>query len=379
MMIISYLKSISIFLRIQFRNFSLFYNFLFFYAKKKTNTGIVYFEKQKDILVKFLLMKRGRYNRPFLHITTMAILGLGVLFAPFLADTYPIFSGKAAAVDRLPTEISQEQSITADQNVFSTDISQKPRDKVVDYTVQRGDTISTIAEKFGISTDTIRWENDLTGDSITVGDSLKILPVTGISYKVQSGDTIYSIAKKFGVDAQKIANWPFNDYANPETFSLVVGQILIVPDGIEPSARPSAPTVTYYAQKVAHSDVVSSGGFSWPMVGGISQYPVWYHMALDITNPIGTPIKATKNGKVISVEVGGWNYGYGTNVVVDHGDGITSLYAHMSAVAVSAGQDVVGGQTVIGYVGVTGHTTGPHLHFEIRRSGVTTNPLSYLP
>src|SRR5438046_8819811 len=105
---------------------------------------------------------------------------------------------------------------------------------------------------------------------------------------------------------------------------------------------------------------------------------MWDHRALDINEPVRTPVVATKNGKVAEVYAGGWNWGYGTHVVVDHGDGSRSLYAHMSAVNVSVGSPVVGGQTVVGYVGLTGRTTGPHLHFEIRKNNVTVNPLSFL-
>ena len=350
--------------------------YLSHYLRKKITKMVVNFEDKKDILVRFLLMKRGRYNRPFLHIATMGVLGVGILVGPFLADTYPIFSSSAAAVSRTPSP-AQEQSLTADTDVFQTNVSQKPRDKVIQYTVERGDTLSTIAEKFGVSTDTIKWANDLSGDSLSVGDSLDILPVTGIAYKVQSGDTIYSVAKKFSVDAQKIVNFPFNDYANPETFSLVAGQMLIVPDGIKPSEKPYyAPQQTYIAK--SQENVVPSGGYNWPVYGIITQYPIWYHMAYDIAAPIGTPIVATKDGVVGQVEVGGWNYGYGTNVIVNHGDGYSSLYGHMSAVAVSAGQAVVGGKTVVGYIGVTGRTTGPHVHFEIRHNGVTLNPASFI-
>ncbi len=371
-------KVISRFFPNRLHDAKLFGEYFLFYIKKKLTKTFLWFEKNKNILVKFLLMKRGRYNRPFLHIATMGIIIIGVLVGPFIADTYPILSGKASAVNQLPSPSSSTQSIIADNNIFQTNISQKPRDQIIDYTVERGDTISTIADKFGISQDTIRWENNLSNDDLSVGDMLRILPVTGIAYKVQKGDTIYTIAKHFGVDAEKIVNWPFNEFANPETFSLVAGEILIVPDGVIPSEHATPTEQQSYVSQIQPGSVVSSGGYYWPSNGLVTQYPVWYHMALDIAAPIGSPIVATKNGKVLRVEVGGWNYGYGTNVVVDHGDGITSLYAHMSAVAVSVGQDVIGGKTIVGYIGVTGHTTGPHVHFEIRKNNVTVNPLPYV-
>jgi murein DD-endopeptidase MepM/ murein hydrolase activator NlpD len=156
---------------------------------------------------------------------------------------------------------------------------------------------------------------------------------------------------------------------------LVAGQILIVPDGVQPSASPSYGNGGEgYIARAPSVNVVPSGGYAWPANGMVTQFPSFYHMAYDIAAPVGTPIVATKDGIVKQVEVGGYNYGYGTNVILDHGEGMTSLYAHMSAVAVSVGQRVVGGQTVVGYIGMTGRTTGPHVHFEIRKNSVTLNP-----
>lgn len=320
--------------------------------------------------VRFFMAKRGRYNRPFLHAATMGVLALGVILTPHLASSFPVFSKTTEPQSQLIA-----QSIDVGDNVFQTSISQKPRDKVIDYTVQKGDTISTIAEKFGISENTIRWENDLTGDDISVGDTLKILPVTGMSYKVQSGDTVYSIAKKFDTDAQKIVDYPFNDFANPETFSLVVGQMLMVPDAIKPSEQPYIHHQVFIAQGPVS---VTSAGFTWPLHGIITQFASWYHMALDIAAPVGTPIIAAEDGVVSSVSVGTWDYGYGNNVYIDNGRGYKSHYAHMMAVNVSAGQAVSAGKTVIGWVGLTGRTTGAHLHFEILRNGVLVNPLPFL-
>ena len=333
------------------------------------------FEKNKNILVKFFTMKRGRYNRPFLHLTAMSVLGIGVLIAPFLTDTYPVFSSNASISAKLASD-AQEQSIIIDNNVFQTDISQKPRDKTITYTVEKGDTLSTIAKKFGISTDTIRWANDLTSDNISIGDELKILSVTGIAHKVAKGDSVYTIAKKYDTNPQQIVDFPFNDFANPETFSLVEGQILIVPDGIKPSEQPTFIKRQVY---IAQGPVsFSSEGFTWPLRGGISQFASWYHMAIDITSPIGTPIVAAKSGRVIKASSGTWDGGYGNNIIIDDGNGYETLYSHLSGFNVGLGDSVNGGKTVIGWVGLTGRTTGAHLHFEIRRNGGLVNPISYL-
>lgn len=353
-----------------------FISFLSIYLKKKLVNASIFFETNKNGLVRVFVMKRGRYNRPFLHFVSIFALGLGVLIAPFLASTYPVFSSESEEELDVATASAEEQSIAVGEDVFQTQISSKPRDKIIEYTIQKGDTVSSIGKKFGISAETIKSENDMTSDSLTVGDTLKILPVTGIAHKVQKGDSVYTIAKKYSTDAQAIVNFPFNDFANPETFSLVEGQILIVPDGVEPSERPVQRRQVFLA--TGPSTGVYSSGFASPLNGPVSQFPAWYHMALDITSPVGTPIYSAQSGTVTKVSTGTWDGGYGNNIMIDNGGGFQTLYAHMSRVNVGIGQEVVAGRTIVGYVGLTGRTTGSHLHFEIRRNGALVNPLPYI-
>ena len=254
-------------------------------------------------------------------------------------------------------------------------ISAKPESEVRTYTVQSGDTISTIAEKFGVTVDTIRWENNLESvKAIKVGQKLKILPVSGVLHKVARGETIYSIAKKYQVDAQVIVNWPYNSFANDETFGLAVGQELIIPDGIKPKEVPTTPR--FYAQVPGAGAITATGQFVWPTGGKITQYPSWYHMAIDIANKDGPAVVAADSGKVI---VAGWPtpWAYGNRVIIDHGNSYSTLYGHLAAIYVSVGQNVTKGQT-IGKMGSTGRSTGTHLHFEVRLNGVTQNPLNYL-
>ncbi len=362
-----------------------FFSFFFFYIKKKTLGFSRGFEQSKNLLVKFFMIKRGRYSRPFLHITTMVVLGIGMLVAPLLADTYPVFSSQASSV--LSAEVSPvPQSVNVDQDVFQTQVSAKPRDAIITYTVEKGDTVSAIARKFStpdnpISTDTIRWANDIQDDNIAVGDQLKILPVSGVAHKVESGDSVYSIADKYKVNAQNIVEYPFNDFANPETFSLIIGEIIIVPGGVPPedqSNYKNAEPAPFIAQSSGSMPVLS-GGWSWPVGDSIiTQYASWYHMALDIAGPIGTPVYAAHSGTVERVSVGTWDDGYGTNVWVNDGDGIETHYAHLNSVNVSVGQQVTGGQSVVGFRGNTGRSTGPHTHFEIRVNGTLVNPLVYV-
>lgn len=363
-----------------FSGISEFLSFFSNYLKKKLIFSIEVFETNKNSFVKLFIIKRGRYSRLFLHFATIGVLGLGILIAPFLANTYPVFS-KGGTENTIIASSNSKESITVGTDVFQTEISQKPRDKVIDYTVQRGDTISTIAKKFNISQDTIKWENDLKNDNLTVGDNLKILPVTGIWHKVQSGESVYTIAKKYDSNPQQIVDFPFNDFANPETFSLVEGQMLVVPDGIKPEEVPvyrKSPSFSRPAYIAQGPSSFSQAGFTWPLRGGISQYASWYHMALDITSPEGTLIAAAKSGRVVKVSTGTWDGGYGNNVVIDHGDGTQTLYSHMSSIYVSVGSSVEGGKSSIGAVGMTGRTTGPHLHFEVRQNGSLINPLGVL-
>ena len=308
-----------------------------------------------------------------MHVAAMGVLGIGVIVSPFLADTYPIFEGNNQNALQISSPTLAE-SIALDADVFQTSISLKPRDKILDYTVERGDTLSTIAEKFGISVATIRWANDLINDNISVGDSLKIIPVTGIAYKVAKGESVYTIAKKLDTDPQKIVDFPFNDFANPEIFSLVEGQILIVPDGVKPAEQPTFRRQVY----IASGPITISGlGFTWPARGVVSQFAAWYHMAIDIAASIGSPVVAAQNGVVESVSAGTWDGGYGTSVYVRNGD-VETHYAHLGGINVSVGQSVAAGSTVLGWIGMTGRTTGPHLHFEVLKSGVLVNPLPYL-
>ena len=236
------------------------------------------FEKHKNTIVKNVLIKRGKRNRLFLHISAMTVLAIGIFVSPFISDA-DIFS-HANALSTLAQEDSS--SVLAPDDVFQTHASEKPRDKILTYTVQKGDTISLIAKKFGISEDTLRWENDVSGNSITVGDQLKILPVTGIAHKVVRDDTIYTIAKKYSANAQAIVDFPFNDFANPQTFSLVEGQIVIVPDGVKPEEQQApryAPKLPYIATGPIN---VTGAGFTWPIHGTMNQYFSWYHKAVDL-------------------------------------------------------------------------------------------------
>ncbi len=327
------------------------------------------FEKTKDIIVAILIVKRGKYSSSLLN-TSFFLLIITVLIAgPAIAENNPFDNA-------LDEEQAYYQSTSVDfdpyENSLSTVVSAKPRDKVIKYTVSDGDTLASIGSKFNVTVDSIKWANNLKTETIRIGDSLDIPPVTGIVYKVVSGDNIYTIAKKYNVDAQNIVNFPFNDFADPDTFQLTPGQTLYVPDGtIEDRPKQQAPQYTAQIQ----AGLQGTSSFLWPTSGSITTYPVWYHMALDIANSAAPAILASDTGTV--TYAGCIAYGYGCHIIIDHGNGYQTLYGHLSSIEVSPGQGVSKGGR-IGVMGSTGRSTGTHLHFEIRSGGTLLNPLNFL-
>lgn len=328
------------------------------------------FETIKGKIAEGLYRQRGRLARPFVHSGMGIIAAIGIMLVPIISEELP---GRSD-----PWQAPSPSSVLAaatENPATSTLISDKVRDRILEYEVQGGDTLSSIAEKFGISQDTIAWENILPKKAVLKpGQTLRILPVTGISYKVQKGETIYSIAKKTSAEPQAIVDFPFNTFVNDETFALAVGQVLIVPDGT-PSEEAPAPSA--FARRTPDAGTVTaSGDFVWPASGRISQGFSWYHKGVDIANKDAPDVLAADSGEVI---LAGWpdNVGYGNRVIINHGNGYTTLYAHLSQVYVVEGQRVRRGDA-IGRMGSTGRSTGTHLHIEIRRDGVAVNPLELL-
>ncbi len=325
----------------------------------------------KEVTAKLMYRQRGRFSRGFMS-TSLAILSfLAILFSSKIEDLIRQGEGKEGGSGYL--------IMAADGNEAGTQtmISDLPKGEIVEYRVEEGDTVSSIAQKYGVSIDTIIWENDLKSvDSIKPKQILRILPVTGVRHQVKRGETVYSIAKYYGVDAQSIVDYPFNTFSNDETFSLAVGQDLIVPDGIEPKIAPIAPRQTVRVV-AAIPGIVGEGNFMWPTSGNITQRFSWYHRAVDIANKNNPSVMAAATGSVIAA---GWNGGgYGNYVLIDHGNGYQTLYAHLlnKSITVSTGQKVNQGQQ-IGTMGSTGRSTGTHLHFEIRSTSGNVDPLKML-
>lgn len=266
----------------------------------------------------------------------------------------------------------------------TTSSSGDDRAQVVQYEVQSGDVIGGIATKFGLKIATVLWANNLTARSyIRPGDVLKIPPADGVMYTVKRGDTVGKIARQFGSDQDDIID--FNKMSS-DGASISIGDELFIPGaqmytGSQTSLAIAPSKITETIRKVAAPppsvDTPAGSGYIWPTVSKrINQYYGLRHTGVDIHGIIGNANYAVKGGTVKTSQCG-WNGGYGCYVIVDHGGGITSLYAHNSKLMVAVGDEVDQGD-VVGLLGSTGRSTGPHLHFEIRINGKRANPLQYI-
>lgn len=344
------------------------------YLSRHGRRAFFRFEKGKDVVTGALYHKRGKYVRPFLHSAMMAFIFFGATLGPKFVRSS--ISAEEEANRQLAATEGQVLGESLDNTGLVTLESDKPWNQVSEYIVKDGDTLSSIAEKFDLTIDSVKWANEkVDWKKIKAGDVISIPPVTGIVYKVKTGDTIYSIAKKFSTNPQGIVDFPLNTFADDETFALVAGQTLIVPDGVMPDAP--APTLARYTNVLTPDAgaVSATGSFVWPAYGRITQPFRWYHTGLDIANGSGGAILAADAGTVV---VSGWtNVGYGNHIIIDHGNGFKTLYGHLSSLSVVPGQRVARGAT-IGQMGNTGRSTGTHLHFEIRGGSGNVDPLGYL-
>ncbi len=361
-----------------------FLRYLRKYSKIRLYKWFQYFESGKDWLVDLLYKKRGRYVRPFLHFGAIGLTFLVITVGPLIFNTQP--ENENGEVQGVLTAQAYDESFYTKQ---AEEVQQIRGGEIITHEVQEGETLSSIAERYNLQVSTILWENDLKENAaIKPGQEVRILPVDGVRHKVARGETIYSIAKKYKLSeddaeqansgAQAIVDYPFNVFLNDESFALATGQELIIPGGIKPSAAGSSTiaAISRYEQTPSAGAVSPTGQYVWPASGRVTQgfYP--YHRAVDIANRAGGPILAADAGTVVTV---GWNAGgYGNHIVIDHGNGSRTLYAHLSVMQVQLGQTVSRG-SVIGQMGNTGRSTGTHLHFEIRTGEVLLNPLALLP
>lgn len=243
------------------------------------------------------------------------------------------------------------------ESTLAENTSQNQSGQISIYAVKQGDTLTSIAKLFNVSVNTIFWSNNLTKkDRIIPGQTLVILPITGIKYEVQNGDSIEKIAEKFKGDIEEII--AFNNLSPGG--KLEVGQIIIIPDGQLP-----------YTQETGSSKIILRGGPEYigyylrPISGGRKSQGLHGFNGVDLANYCGDSVFASAGGDVIVAQNYGWNGGYGKYLAINHSNDTQTLYAHLSSIIVSQGWHVVQGQ-VIGYIGSTGKSTGCHVHFEVR-------------
>lgn len=255
--------------------------------------------------------------------------------------------------------LSAPLSVTGD----AVSVYRPKSDQISVYEVREGDTLSQIAAMFNVTSNTIRWANNLSGP-IKPGQTLIILPVAGVKHTIKIGGTIKDLAKMYNADAREIALFNGID----EDATLTPGTEIIIPNGEmhveEKSTKKSA--TKNKASAVSTGKINTSGYFIHPVPSGIKTQGIHGNNAIDVAAPIGTPLRAAAAGQVIiAKEDGGWYGGYANYVVIQHGNGTQTLYAHMNDVYVTPGRWVEQGE-IIGEVGNTGNSTGPHVHFEVR-------------
>ncbi len=297
--------------------------------------------------------------------------------------------GSPAAV--LPELIPSKLAAVNRTYELHTNIPERSKVAGQDYVVESGDLVFAIATYFNLDPETILWSNyDVLNDNpdyLNIGQKLYIPPTNGVVHKWKDGDTFATVASMYKANIKEILLWPGN-HLDIVTPVVQPGTLVMVPGGKREFRRSwIVPTIPRGAAGVALNipgtcdtgagGAVGTGSFVWPgPAHSISGNTYWSgHLAIDIAIGIGTPVVATDGGVVV---FNGWSpAGYGNMVMVDHGNGFQSLYAHLTAGLVRCGQSVGRGQT-IGTGGSTGNSTGPHLHFEIRYLGGFVNPMSYL-
>lgn len=263
--------------------------------------------------------------------------------------------------------------------VAHTIIPERARTDVITYTVQVNDNLWLIAQNFGLKVETMLWANpsvEQDPQMLAVNQVLVVPPVDGVYYTVKKGDTLAKLAKTYKTTVAKITGWETNHLADP--YEIVAGQRILLVGGQKPQPVTS-PTNLYPMTKVGSAPKGApdgTGRFAWPTRGYLSQRFWSRHSGIDIANRVGTPVVAADDGYVVQAGTDTW--GYGVQIVIDHGNGFWTRYAHLNKLYVTAG-DIVKKNQRIADMGDTGRSTGPHLHFEIIKDRTCRNPLTYLP
>jgi murein DD-endopeptidase MepM/ murein hydrolase activator NlpD len=291
----------------------------------------------------------------------------------------------------MPALDGPEAFLSIERNIqLKTNIpADKPRYSPEEYRVSRGDAIFPIAESFGLKPETVLWANyDVLQDdphSLKPGQVLKIPPTDGIYHQWRENDTLESVAAEFKASIDDILNYPGNsiDLSDPKIDS---GSWVMIPGGQREFVQWIVPTIARGASGTSPTDqsacpggAVGSGGFMWPAdAHSLSGNDYWSgHLGIDIAAGEGAPVYAADSG-VVTMAQGGYNYGYGNVIQIDHGNGYSTLYGHLSNIGVGVCASVGAGQW-IGASGSTGNSQGAHLHFEVRQNGGFINPWFVLP
>ena len=318
----------------------------------------------------------------------LSITTLGLFFFSIVPRFAVSEIGYAASYEEIINTPVEEMVFVEDGFLMKPEMWTEVGDRsdvggTVEYVVEPNDTISEIAVNFGVSENTILQNNGfLNPRRLKPGTTLTIPAADGLVHKVESGETLESIGKKHKVDVEKILT---QNQLTGEV-ALQEGMELIIPGATK--APPPPPVVARGGGSAASSAFVSGAGapqgtetfgrLLFPTEGKFTQYYHYGHYAVDIAKSGGATIWASDGGTVTRA-ASGWNGGYGNVVVVDHGNGMQTLYAHLKEIYVTVGTEV-GRGTPLGYMGNTGRVygrTGIHLHFEVMVNGAKKNPLAY--
>lgn len=337
------------------------------------------------------------------HLSLMVlVLVTGKLYSADITEFLSSLSPKpvTAAVEPAALPLRGGRTASTQESAFLTwsalpelpevSIQERPAAARIDpitYEVREGENPTLIADRFGLQPSTIVWSNADTANNglLQTGQKLVIPPVDGILHTVKSGDTLAAISEKYTADLNTVIAFEGNHITDANA-PLVIGQYVMVPGGTYPYEAPPAPPPARAATNsnsgsrstaaaAPATPIYGSGCCIWPVSGRITQGSSNWHTALDIATAMGTPIVAADGGRVVAA---GWdNTGYGWRVIIDHGNGVRTLYAHMSSYIVNYG-DYVNKGAMIGRIGSTGQSTGPHLHFEVRVNNYRQNPWNWL-
>lgn len=352
------------------------------------------FDSAKNSIIKRMFWGRGAFLK---YVVQIAVIVLAVILGiSYIYRTPTIINANEEDLDYVSVA---EGDLLAMNATLNTSIPKDREERGTEvYIVMNGDTLSGIASKFGVSISTIKWANNLTSDLVKPGQELEVPLSDGVLVKVQKGDTLASLAKKYAGNEQAIADFNWLDYP----FTLVVGQELFIPDGRMPEApKPVYANTpkTYISGSGTSGTGVSTyvdpnvGKFvGWPVAGSTAKISQYYkgtlHRGIDIADGRLPNILAASGGTVIFAGCSGYcpplgstygGSGYAWSIQIDHGNGYSTWYAHLKNIYVRTGQSVSAGQ-VIGQMGSTGRSTGPHVHFELRRGtayGTQINPRLY--